>query len=227
VDRGRDLTVAALFICIEETMKSAVAYIDGFNLYHAIDNLGQPHLKWLDLWTLSRSFLRQDEVLIAVNYFSAYATWMPASYARHRKYVEALENAGVTIFMGKFKERNQKCHSCKKEWTAHEEKETDVHISTRIVADAFQDKFDRAILISADSDLAPPLRVIRAETNKQVLVVAPPKRLANGRGLNPALEVTLGRLRNSLFPERITKLGGGIISRPIEYCPPVPVIVPV
>ena len=26
-----------------------IGFIDGFNLYHAIDDLGQAHLKWVDL----------------------------------------------------------------------------------------------------------------------------------------------------------------------------------
>ncbi len=29
-------------------MTRIIAYIDGFNLYHAIDSLGKPHLKWLE-----------------------------------------------------------------------------------------------------------------------------------------------------------------------------------
>jgi hypothetical protein len=35
-------------------MRDVIAYIDGFNLYHAIDDLEKPHLKWLDLNALSK-----------------------------------------------------------------------------------------------------------------------------------------------------------------------------
>lgn len=31
-----------------------IAYVDGFNLYHAIDDLRRPELKWLDLQGLCR-----------------------------------------------------------------------------------------------------------------------------------------------------------------------------
>ncbi len=34
-------------------MKKVISYIDGLNLYHAIDDLNRPHLKWVDLWALS------------------------------------------------------------------------------------------------------------------------------------------------------------------------------
>jgi hypothetical protein len=32
-------------------------------------------------------------------YFSAYATWLPAPYARHRQYVSALKATGVDCHM--------------------------------------------------------------------------------------------------------------------------------
>ena len=64
-----------------------IAYIDGFNLYHAIDDIGKPdprkpnatakrrpHLKWLNLWSLCESIAGDNETVIEVNYFSAYAT---------------------------------------------------------------------------------------------------------------------------------------------------------
>ena len=37
--------------------------------------------------------------LVEVFYFSAYATWRPNSYRRHREYVRALQATGVTIVM--------------------------------------------------------------------------------------------------------------------------------
>ena len=69
-------------------MERVAAFIDGFNLYHAILNLRAPHLKWLDLWALSDAFvLRRTQLLTDVYYFSAYATWLPGAYRRHRTYV--------------------------------------------------------------------------------------------------------------------------------------------
>jgi hypothetical protein len=71
-------------------MKNVIVYIDGFNLYHAINDLKLSHLKWVNLWCLSESLLRSGERLIAVKYYSAYAKWLPGPYARHRQYVQAL-----------------------------------------------------------------------------------------------------------------------------------------
>ncbi len=63
-------------------MRRVYVYVDGFNLYHAIDDLGDDSLKWLDLWSLSESLIAQNETLYAVKYFSAYATWHASGYAR-------------------------------------------------------------------------------------------------------------------------------------------------
>lgn len=79
-----------------------VALFDGFNFYHAVDDLGLHHLKWLDLMALARVFAPGPvHEVVMVAYFSAYATWLPASYARHRAYVAALRAVGVTPVMGR------------------------------------------------------------------------------------------------------------------------------
>lgn len=36
-------------------MRGVIVYIDGFNLYHAIDRLNEPSLKWLDLRAVRRA----------------------------------------------------------------------------------------------------------------------------------------------------------------------------
>jgi len=211
-------------------MKRVNVYIDGFNLYHAIDELKAPHLKWLDLTALSRSLLRKDENLGTVYYFSAFATWLPAAYARHRVYVAALKHQGVEAVMGHFKSKPRSCSVCGAKWTAHEEKETDVHIAVRLVADALRDEFDRAIVISADSDLAPSIRIAKQyKPSKEIMVVAPPKRFASARDLAPRLELTKGRLEKCLLPTAFFDTQGNLllddkgkplIERPVTYTPP-------
>jgi uncharacterized LabA/DUF88 family protein len=133
-------------------------YVDGFNLYHSIADLQKPHLKWLDLRALAESLFRKDETLVKVAYFSAYATWMPARYARHRQYVIALKSLGVECHMARFSEQHAECKVCGAKYKRHEEKETDVHFSLTLLEDAVDNIFDRAIIISADSDHVPAVR---------------------------------------------------------------------
>lgn len=130
-------------------MRRVACYVDGFNLYHAVHDLNKPHLKWLDLIALAQSLCRPQEQLVKVAYFSAYATWLPAAYARHREYVKALRHLGVECHIAGFSEKAARCHTCGATWKQHEEKETDVHFSLTLLEDAVDDVFDRAILISA------------------------------------------------------------------------------
>lgn len=52
-------------------MERVAAFIDGFNLYHAIVELQKPHLKWVNLWTLTETFIkRRSQRLDKVYYFS-------------------------------------------------------------------------------------------------------------------------------------------------------------
>ncbi len=212
-----------------------VAYIDGFNLYHAIDDLGKhdprrpkaaqvrkPHLKWLNLWSLCESLARSGETLAEVNYFSAFATWRFDAHKRHLEYVKALKHAGVTCHMGHFKNKPKECKSCGANWVEHEEKETDVHIAARIVFDAFENKFDRLILITADSDLAPALNLVRSKfPTKHVFVVAPPGRHNHARSLNTNYTLTPGRIGQHLFSQsKADGNGQPIYTRPRMYDPP-------
>lgn len=136
-------------------MTRVACYVDGFNLYHAIHDLGKPHLKWLNIWDLANSLCRPKESLVKVAYFSAYATWLPDKYARHREYISALGRNGVECHIARFNKKDQSCKKCNSTWIQHEEKETDVHFALTFLEDAIDDVFDRAIIISADSDYVP------------------------------------------------------------------------
>jgi uncharacterized LabA/DUF88 family protein len=202
-------------------MRRVVVYVDGFNLYHAIDNLRRPHLKWLDLRGLAESLLRPDEQVKAVKYFSAYATWKPDAFARHRAYVEALKSRNVEVVLGQFKQKPRRCRQCRTVWMSHEEKETDVQIATHMVADALTGEVDRLILVSADTDLSPPIRMIaRLAPTCEVFVAAPPARFKLCRALGPRLELSAGRIGKCLLPDLVRTGAGRIVQRPQPYDPP-------
>ncbi|MFQ5895437.1 MAG: NYN domain-containing protein [Nitrospinota bacterium] len=138
--------------------KTVVCLIDGFNLYHGIRGLNQNHLKWLNLQSLAASLIdTRKETLAAVYYFSAYATWLPDPYARHRRYVAALEATGVTPVLAHFKEKPRKCPCCHQLYSSHEEKESDVRIAVHLIRGVCRGEFDKAVVISADSDLVPAI----------------------------------------------------------------------
>ncbi len=160
-------------------MKERIAcFVDGFNLYHAIRDLGHDHLKWVDLWRLMEFFLAPTvHRIVSVDYFSAFAFWMPGPLARHRRYVKALKSVGIVPVMGRFKVKDRSCRECGCIWEAHEEKESDVNIALWMLDGACRDEFDRAHLVTGDSDLVPAVRLLRKRfPDKPVKVIAPPER---------------------------------------------------
>jgi len=209
-------------------------YIDGFNLYHAIDQLGQDHLKWVDLWKLMEHFLDPAQHrLDAVFYFSAFATWLPGPHRRHIQYVNALRAVGVTSVMGKFYEKPRQCVRCNNQWIAHEEKSSDVNIAVSLVGDAYDDLYDRALLVSRDSDLAPGVRRVLAKfPAKKVVIVAPPGRNHSSELVQALPQKRRSRylktikplhLERSLLPAGVKDHQGQVVAvRPVKYEPPAP-----
>jgi uncharacterized LabA/DUF88 family protein len=206
------------------------AYIDGFNLYHAIDELGLDHLKWVNLRELCEQFIRGPQYSLRnVYYFSAFAYWRPLSAARHRLYVKALKVVGVIPVLGKFKEQRRRCRHCGQQWTFHEEKESDVNAAMYLTTGALRDEYDRALLITRDSDLSPPVRLVCREfSEKQVRIITPPGRgyswdlfnAAGGRKHSHKMKRI--HVERSLFPKEVRDNNGKtVVTRPTQYDPPV------
>jgi uncharacterized LabA/DUF88 family protein len=94
---------------------------------------------------------------------------------------------------------------------------TDVNIATQMIIDAYQDKYDMAMLISGDSDLVPPIRAIHANfKQKRVFVAFPPKRHNSSVALVAKGSIVIGRkkLADNQFPAEITKHDGFILKKP-------------
>ncbi len=203
-----------------------ISLIDGYNLYHAIRALRRPELKWLDPITLSQWFLKpQTEILSRVFFFSAKATHLqPSIRARQSQYLQALEIRGVTLVMGQFKNKDRACPACTNRWTGHEEKETDVNIGITLVDLAYQDAYDRAIVITNDSDLTPAIRLVRTRfPKKRITTIVPPNRFHSNELIKVSTDkskITVSHLERSLLPAQVKDTSGArIIERPLEYAP--------
>jgi uncharacterized LabA/DUF88 family protein len=202
----------------EGAKKRVNVYVDGFNLYHALDELHDDSLKWLCLRRLSESIIRGDEQLRSVKYFSAFATWMPDSMLRHRAYVEALKCEGVKFIEGNFKKKFLKCKVCGAQYHTHEEKETDVNIAIHLIKDTFLNEFDRAIVISADTDMASAVAMARQLSGtKRIDVVCPPGRFSRARSLNPLFELPKGKIKAARLADKYATGTGTSVSVPAKY----------
>jgi uncharacterized LabA/DUF88 family protein len=59
-----------------------------------------------------------------------------------------------------------------------EEKGSDVNLASYLLLDAFNREYDLAVVVSNDSDLAEPIRLVRSEFGLRVRIVNPRKFLA-------------------------------------------------
>lgn len=158
-------------------------------------------------------------------YFSAYADHIDLSKQKSQKtYLKALELKGVSPILGYFKKKNHKCSNCSHRWMGHEEKETDVNIALHLLDLAYQNGFDRALVISNDSDLAPAIRMVRSRfPHKRITTVAPPIYYHSLELINASSDKTKIRvehLERCLLPLVVSDASGLVsASRPQEYMP--------
>jgi hypothetical protein len=156
-------------------------YVDGFNLFHGC--LDDGPYRWLDLAAFCRASLPGDRIH-NIRYFTAIISQRPGhpdATQNQLTYLRALGTIpNLTIDYGHFL-----THSVRMKlvqpigvrrsvdvWKT-EEKGSDVNLATRMLCDAFDDDFDVAVVISNDSDLLPPIRVIRQRFNLPVGVLNP------------------------------------------------------
>jgi uncharacterized LabA/DUF88 family protein len=161
-----------------------IAFIDGFNLYHALDEYTRgatpeekvkyKKYKWLCLTSLMKVFVRPvTEELAGVEYFTTYPSWNTAKLARHRTFVTAQIKMGVHVTFGEFKEKTVRCRAdCMAEYKAYEEKQTDINIATSMID--FASRYDKLILVTADSDQVPALKLLKKLHPEKRLASLPP-----------------------------------------------------
>jgi uncharacterized LabA/DUF88 family protein len=91
-----------------------------------------------------------------------------------------------------------------------EEKGSDVNLATHLLHDAHMGRFDVAVVVSNDSDLLEPIKIVREQLGKQVGVLNPHKNPS--RALLPHIDfikpIRTGVLQASQFPDVLTDRHG-------------------
>ena len=200
-------------------MERVIAYVDGFNLYFGLKSKGWRRYYWLNVQMLAQNLLKPNQRLLFTKYFTARITGAPQKERRQSTYIEALETLSkFRVFYGEYKTNPRECPRCGCENEVPNEKATDVNIAVEMLKDAYQDEFDVALLISADSDLVPPVKTVRELfPGKRVVVACPPDRYSADLTQSASNSLVIGRnkIAKSLFPQRIKKADGYILR-----CPP-------
>jgi len=156
-------------------MAKVYVFIDGFNFYHALDDNHAYHrFKWTNLRKLAQAYVLGADSLEGVEYFTTLATWDAGKVARHQTFIRANEEQGVVVTYGEFKRKERFCGLCSRKFWSREEKQTDVNIALRMLELAIQDRYDKAIIVSGDTDLIPVIKVVhRTFPQKKIGVVIP------------------------------------------------------
>lgn len=196
-------------------------YVDGFNLYFGLREAGWRRFYWLNIHNLAASLAGPNQCLESVKYFTSHVKGEQDKKDRQITYLEALGTLdGLFIYYGKYQRTPKKCAHCGKKNRVHSEKMTDVNIATELLCDAFQDSFDDAVVVSADSDLSAPIKAVkRLFPEKRIVIAFPPKRTSKELIRIADAYLTIGRRKISAgqFPGSVKRADGFELVKPEEW----------
>jgi len=165
--------------------QQVIVYIDGFNFYYGA--VKDTPYKWINLDAMCRLLLPNFQN-IKIKYFTARIVPRPQDphqSGRQETFLRALWTLpSIEIIFGSFLS-----HTRTKPLAASlpdkpqyvdvlitEEKGSDVNIATHLIHDAHLGRYDLAVLVSNDSDLAEPLRIARHELGFPIGLLNPHKK---------------------------------------------------
>jgi uncharacterized LabA/DUF88 family protein len=190
-----------------------IIYVDGFNLYFRLLHT-RPHLKWLNIKALAQNVLGAQHRIIGVRYYTARVSGRtdPTAPARQQVYLDALGTIPeISVHLGSF--------LSSKKFAGLEEKGSDVNLASHLLLGAFRNEYDVAAIVSNDTDLVEPLRIVTNELGKVVTLLSPVP--------NPAPQlkavagfvrhIRVGHLSASQFADPLVLANGTLLSKPITW----------
>lgn len=197
-------------------------YIDGFNLYYGC--LKHTSHKWLDLKKLCENILSPENKIQKIKLFTARVKPTETDRTAHLRqdvYLRALQAyiPQIEIIFGHFLEhavsmpiaepsgkvkilngKPQFVTVCKRE-----EKGSDVNLAVHFLCDAMSNQYDCGVIISNDSDLAEPVRLVRMQKNKKIGIISPHPKVSKELSKHSHFQRTIREsvLRESQLPDMI------------------------
>ncbi len=210
------LRVASAFL--ESVLRTNI-YVDGFNLYYGA--LRKTPYRWVNLSTLFQLLLPSSTIQ-EIKYFTALVSARPNDLTqplRQQLYLRALATVpNISVHLGHFLVHEvmmplvvapghpQQFVKVVKT----EEKGSDVNLATQLLHDAHMNRFDVAVVVSNDSDLLGPIKIVRNELGKKVGVLNPQKNPS--RAILPHIDfikqIRAGALQAALFSNQLSDQHG-------------------
>jgi uncharacterized LabA/DUF88 family protein len=163
-------------------MMNTIVYVDGFNLYYGA--VKGTTYKWLNIYKLCKMLLPKNQIT-KIKYFTALVTARPKDMDqpnRQQIYLRALRTIPILeIIYGHFLEHEVMMPVANplpgepkyKLMIKTEEKGSDVNIAAHMINDGYKGKYEVAVVLSNDSDLVEPIKIVRQELNLPVIVLSP------------------------------------------------------
>lgn len=208
-----------VYIYEREIMKVNV-YIDGFNLYYGCIK-GSPY-HWLDLAKLSQILLPNDQIN-QIKYFTALVSSRPNDPdqpIRQQTYIRALQTIpNLSVIYGHFLTHEvwMPIANPSPGGQSHvkviktEEKGSDVNLATHLLADGYAKDYETAVVVSNDSDLIEPIKVVINQLHLPVGILNPHANKPSRILLKHATffkHIRKSDLQASLFPTTLTDSNG-------------------
>ena len=219
-------------IILEKKIKTYV-YIDGFNLYYG--SLKKSPYKWLNPYLLCQNILSSKNEIESIKYFTASVSardndpGMPmrqsiyfralrtidcleiieGHYLTHKKTMKIAEPPKLYKNIENPMTLESRYHEVEfANVVSTEEKGSDVNLATHLLLDAFDGKFDVAVIISNDSDLATPVGITRNRFNKKVIILNPHSKnkasIQLAKFSTKVIQISSENLSESLFKDSLS-----------------------
>ena len=195
-------------------------YVDGFNLYYGA--VKDTPYRWLTTPRLCELLLPAHSIA-RIKYFTARVSARkddPDKPTRQQIYLRALRTLpDLEIVYGSFLSHDVMLPLAEPSpggprfarVTRTEEKGSDVNIAAHLVYDAYQHDFAAAVLVTNDSDLLEPIRIVRHELRLDVGILNPhrhtPSRVLT-KHASFIKQIREGSLKSSQFPQTLQDAHG-------------------
>jgi uncharacterized LabA/DUF88 family protein len=225
--RGGLLSAPAFFGGGAVAQQRTNVCVDGFNFYYGCVK-GTPY-KWLDFAKLCQLILKGHHIN-RIRYFTAWVQPRPEDpqqLQRQQVYIRALRTIpNLTVHFGHFLTSKKWMRLANPPLVGEptvrviktEEKGSDVNLATHLLWDGFRGDYDTAVIVSNDSDLLEPIKIIRKELGVQVGVLNP-QEYPSSVLLQEAdfiRQIRAGAISLSQFPLTLTD-SNGTITKPSSW----------
>jgi hypothetical protein len=205
---------------------TAAVYVDGLNLYKLL-LVRDRSIRWLNPVELMKNMFRDYEI-VKVHYFTTELrrtdSLSAQKLSRQKNYFRALNTQAPLLqtHLGTFRAdrrlmpllpltlNEEGSDYLRAEVLKVEEKGSDVHLASRLVADAAKANYAFQIVLSNDSDLVPAISIAAIEFSSRIDLVLPLQEIRRGSNnlrkqrLNSVNSISAEMLIANQFPKEMT-----------------------